>query len=86
MQKHKYTTNTHQKTKKPTKTHKPTICQICSALSSLTLATVQWSWEFQLKSEILAQWPEWMNFNSGGPSSASSALGEEIEGEMSENE
>lgn len=36
--------------------------------------TNQGSLGFHEKSEILAVWPPWMNNNSGGPSSASSAL------------
>mmetsp|Transcript_42171 Transcript_42171/g.82730 ORF Transcript_42171/g.82730 Transcript_42171/m.82730 type:complete len:321 (-) Transcript_42171:737-1699(-) len=48
------------------------ICHTWSTLSSLTLATVQSSRRFQLKSDTLEVWPPCMKRSSGGPSSASS--------------
>lgn len=50
-----------------------TICHTCMILSSETEQITQGSLGFHVKSEILAVWPPWMNSNSGGPSSASSA-------------
>ena len=40
----------------------PTICQTCSMLSSETLHSTQGSLGFQVKSEILAVWPPWINW------------------------
>ena len=40
-----------------------TICHTCKMLSSDTLQMTHGSLGFQVKSEILAVWPPWMNYN-----------------------